>query len=86
MNRKTKKGGGYKSPSVSKTGSLIGDDSSRSRSPSIERPHSNREIENRDGTVLRFEAAEWNNVPKIVYESLITLVTHLDHQQKQKYI
>ncbi len=56
--------------------------SKRTRSPSIERPSSNREIKQSASTIFPIEPAEWNNVPKIVYEAIATVVAELDTNRK----
>lgn len=42
------------------------------------RPLSNREIDQSGETIFKFNAEEWNNIPKIVYEAIAKIVQDFD--------
>ena len=51
-------------------------------SDELMKPLSNRQIYQGNQTVLKIEAQEWNNVPQIVYESVVRIVSVLDQNER----
>lgn len=47
------------------------------------KPRSNREVQQPAGTVLKINAPEWNNVPPITYEAIVTLVNEIDAMNRR---
>ena len=47
------------------------------------RPRSNREVHQPPGTVFKIKAPEWNNVPPITYEAIVTLVNEIDAMNRR---
>lgn len=55
----------------------------RMDSEELLRPRSNREVHQPPGTVLKIKAPEWNNVPPITYEAIVTLVNEIDAMNRR---
>ena len=45
------------------------------------RPRSHREIVQQGPTVFKIESDKWNNVPKVVFEAVVALVTQVDQMK-----
>jgi len=55
----------------------------RMDSEELLKPRSNREVHQPPGTVLKINAPEWNNVPPITYEAIVTLVNEIDSMNRR---
>ena len=55
----------------------------RMDSEELLKPRSNREVNQPPGTVLKINAPEWNNVPPITYEAIVTLVNEIDSMNRR---
>ena len=50
------------------------------------RASSNRDVQQSSDTIFRIRADEWNNVPKIVYEAMVTIINTIDSKNKASKI
>ena len=48
------------------------------KQPGSGRASSNREVTQPDETVFKVNAEDWNNVPRIIYEAIVTIINALD--------